>query len=280
MKRGLLVGATLVVGAVAAQAHAQTSPIYIADGDSNIVHVIQNGAVQTTFPTYSLAYPIAVGSTVRLGHRDDATGAEYSLAGAPTGATYAGSVLFTQLLDGTSDGVQYNYAVECCGATNSVIRTDLDWEGSAALFDLSGAGSGGKGIAYDSSDATLFVTTFDNLTQHYSLAGVLLNSYASPGGDICCLAYDEASDTLWGLDRNTSDLIEFDKATGAVIQTIDVPGYNQSNAFGGEMAVSGGPPPPPPPAVVPTLTEWAMMLLVGLLGLTALWAVNRRRFGI
>ena len=279
MKRGLLIGAAVMAGAVATQAHAQTSPIYIADGDSSIAYVIQNGTVQTTFPTFSLAYPIAVGSTVRLGHLLDGTGAEYTLAGAPTGTTYAGSNNFGQMLDGATDGVQYNYAVECCDATNSVVRTDLNWEGSTELFPLTSAGSGGTGIAYDTSDDTLFVSTFNNDIQHYSLAGVLLGSYPSPASGLCCLAYDEAAGSLWALDRNSDDLIEFDKTTGAVIQTIDVPGFSPNNPFGGEIAITGAPPPPPPPAVVPTLTEWAMMLLGGLLGLSALWAVNRRRFG-
>ena len=54
-------------------------------------------------------------------------------------------------------------------------------------------------------------------------------------------------------------------------------GQPMRNITGSVIAVPAPPPPPPPPAVVPTLTEWAMVLLAGLLATTAALALGRRR---
>ena len=272
--RGWLIaaGVGLLMAGGATHSIAQTQPFYITNGDSSIAYIVQNGVLQSSFPTFPLAYPLAVRNTALIHHRDDTGATEYSLAGAPTGTTYTGNGAFTQLLDGTTDGTQFNYGVECCDAVNSVVQTNLNWEGSTALFTLQG-GTGGQGIAYDTTDDTLFVSTFEGGIDHYSLTGTLLGSFPAPRTNLCCLAFEESSGTLWGLERGPDDLIQFDKTTGAILQTIDVPGFSAGNAFGGEMASAAG----PAPVVVPTLTEWAMILLAGLLGLAGLTTVYRRR---
>src|SRR5688500_14250832 len=121
---------------------------YLFDGDSQVGYQVDPGAqaLVNTFSTFSLGYPVAIaGDKIRLGHRDDGTGAEYSLDGTPTGVTFTGGSGFSQLLDGTSDAV-YNYGIECCGGTNSVMRADLNWQGGTALFSVPDQG---VGITYD-----------------------------------------------------------------------------------------------------------------------------------
>ena len=95
------------------------SPYYVADGDASTMYIVSPAAVATPVSTYGLAYPLAVRRTVLLGQRDDAEAREFTLSGLPTGATFVGNGSFSQLLDGTTDGAQWNYAVECCGAANS-----------------------------------------------------------------------------------------------------------------------------------------------------------------
>src|SRR5690606_11203916 len=130
-----------------------------------------------------------------IGGRDNTGAAEYDLTGNPTGNTYAGGGGFGQLLDGTTNGVDANYAIECCGSTNSVVVADLNWEGQTVLFDLPdevNQSSGGSGIAYDSATQSLWVANFSGTVFNLSLSGDVLSSFTvdQPGGK-CCLAYDE-----------------------------------------------------------------------------------------
>lgn len=221
---------------------AQTTPYYLTDGDSSTMFIIQGGALIDTVTTTSLAYPPAIRSTVWLGGRDDTGGVEYNLAGVPTGNTSVGNNAYTQLLDGTSDGQNNNYGVECCGATDSVIRANPDWSGSSTLFDLP-SNTGGTGIAYDTSAGTLFVSLFDGSVVEYSLAGDVLNTFAAPSiGEFVGLAYEEVTDTLWGLDRGNNNLVQF-STSGSLLQTVSVPGFNPVNIYGGEMPLAGDPVP-------------------------------------
>ncbi len=219
---------------------AQTTPYYLTDGDSSTMFIIQGGALIDTVTTTSLAYPPAIRSTVWLGGRDDTGGVEYTLAGVPTGNTSVGNNAYTQLLDGTSDGQNYNYGIECCGLPDSVIRANADWSGSTTLFDLP---LDGNGITYDTSAGTLFVSLFDGSVVEYSLAGDVLNTFTSPSiGELVGLAYEEVTDTLWGLDRSNNSLVQF-STSGSLLQTVSVPGFLPSNVYGGEMPLTGDPVP-------------------------------------
>lgn len=231
--RRLAVALLLLISA--ASAHSQTTTYYITNGDAEIAYIVQGGTIQSTFPIHRFGYPLAVGSTVRISHRDYQNGAEYTLAGTPTGTTYPGTGGFTQLLDGTTDGVQYNYAIECCGTTNSVIRTDLNWQGAAVLFDIPG-NLDGTGIAYDTSTDHLFVSVFDdNLIREFDLSGTLVNSFTAPE-QVQGLAYEEATDTIWGYTQGGT-LYQFSTA-GVLLDTI-VLASGFGNAYGGEMAITG-----------------------------------------
>lgn len=221
---------------------AQTTPYYLTDGDSSTMFIIQGGVLVDTVSTTLRAYPPAIRSTVWLGGRDDTGGVEYTLAGIPTGNTSVGNNAYTQLLDGTSDGQNNNYGIECCGSPDSVIRANPDWSGSSTLFDLP-SNTGGSGIAYDTSAGTLFVSLFDGSVLEYSLAGDVLNTFAIPSvGGLAALAYEEVTDTLWALDRGNNELVQF-STSGSLLQSIAVPGFRPDNVWGGEMSLAGDPVP-------------------------------------
>lgn len=214
---------------------AQSQPYYVTDGDADITYMIQNGALQFSFNTSAvgLGYPLAVTSTVVIGDRDDNGAVEYDLSGTATGSTWPGGNNFTQLLDGTTDGVQNNYGIECCGSPNSVTVADLTWENQTKLFSLP---ADGTGIAYDSSDGTLWVTLFDGTVRHYTLGGGELSQFTPGVGSMCCLAYDELAGTLWFGINGSGTIYQYSKA-GTQLGSISVAGYSPDNQWGGEMQI-------------------------------------------
>ena len=211
------------------------APYYLFDGDSNVAYELSTstGTLTNTFNTFSLGYPAAIRTSIWLGGRDDTGATEYSLGRLATGNTSAGGGNFSQLLDGATGTNGKNYGVECCSATNSVTVANADWSGQAFLFNLSGDGAG---IAFDPSDNTLFVTDFSGIITHYNLVGGVLGTF-NLGQVLIGLAFDQSTDTFWGFNRNTDNLVQFSRA-GAMLSDLDIPGFNPSNPFGGEMAVT------------------------------------------
>ncbi len=250
--------ATAAVLGLAHMATAQSSRYYITNGDGSAMYIVQNGTLQATVTTYSLAYPIAVTGTVILGQRDDAEAREYTLAGVPTGNTWTGNGTYTQILDGTTDGTQYNYGVLCCSTPTAVIRTNLHWQNSSVLFDLPGNQSG-WGIAYDPTTAHLFVSLDDNSIREFDLTGAQISSFTpAVSGPIVGLAYEQSTDSLWGKTNGGNTLYQYSK-TGTLLNTVVVPGLSPGNDYGGEMAISGA-----PVAAIPALS-WAGIAAFGLL---------------
>lgn len=88
MKRGILglFGALAMVGTV----HAQTEELYIVDGGSGRISVVQGGAVVRSWNQPNTAMPVAVMNTVRtyVQYSTSGDGSEYQLDGTPTGTTY------------------------------------------------------------------------------------------------------------------------------------------------------------------------------------------------
>ena len=226
----------IVIGlCMTGSAGAQSQPYYITDGDSGIAYMIRNGSVQFSFDTSAVGrgYPLAVTSTVVIGDIFDDGAVEYDLSGAPTGSTWTGGNNFSQLLDGTTDGVQYNYGAVCCGMSDSVTQASLTWESQTSLFDLP---SGASGIAYDTTDGTLWVTLFDGTVRHYTLGGNELSQFTPGVGSLCCLAYDEPADTLWFSINSSGTIYEYSKA-GSQLNSISVAGFSPDNQWGGEMPI-------------------------------------------
>lgn len=254
-----LLGALMIVSAE--ESRAQSTTYYITDGFSRVMHIVESGVLVDTVPTYFNADPLAVRDTILLGHRDDTEAREYTLAGVPTGETFTGNGSFSQIRDGTTDGVQFNYGIECCGTTNSVIVADLNWENSQELFSIP---FNGQGIAYDTRTDHLFTSTSgDTMIREYDLAGTLVNSFSTVAASnfLIDLAYEESTDTLWGKVGGGGTLYQFSKS-GTLLDTVVIPGLSPFSDSGGEMRI---------------VPEPASLLLNGtaLLALAAL-AVRRR----
>lgn len=216
--------------------NASTSVMYLTDGDSSVMHRVdlEAGTALGSDATYRYAYPIAVADTVRLHHRDNAAGAEYSLEGAATGVTWPGGTLISQFLDGTTDGIAYNYAAGCCGISG-VYRFDRLWGNAELLFDL-GDESGASGITYDPVNNTLWLILFNGSLVQYDMAGNIISSTSAPaGGDLVGLSYQSSSDSFWAYGR-ASDFYNFDRS-GNLIRTLSIPGLATNNVYGGEIAM-------------------------------------------
>jgi hypothetical protein len=256
LKRLLTIATAICATSLSAQA-GNVTPYYLLDGDSQRAAVIVNGVVTNSFTIPSLGYPVAIqGSSVWIGHRDNAGGTEYTLAGVPTGNTSPGGAVISQILDGTTNGTN-NFGATCCG-TVAVTIANNDWSGQSVLFTLP---TGAAGIAYDPITDSLFVSFFDATVRQYGMTGSLLGSFAA---SLVGLAYESATDTLWGWDRNNSALLQYSK-TGTLLETnvVDLDGTGISNPFGGEMAFSASTTEVPEPAAI-------ALFCAGLLGLAGL----------
>ena len=241
MKNRILALALMATAVTAAPAIASNiTPYYLFNGDGSLGWQITNGVVTNTFSTFSIGYPVAIRSTIWLGHRDDVRAVEYTLGGVATGNTSVGGSAFSQLLDGAT-GFAANYGVECCGGTNSVTVANADWSNQQVLFNLT---SNGSGIAFDPSDSTLWISNFGGIITHYSLAGANLGTINLGTRFMIGLAYESLTDTLWGFDRTTNNLVQFSRA-GVVLADVDIPGFNPGNPFGGEMAFGATAVPEP-----------------------------------
>ena len=240
---------------------SQASVIYLTDGDSSIAYAVDltAGTFLGSFQTFSSAYPIAVTDTIRLGHRDNGAGQEYDLDGSPTGVNWPGGSQITQLLDGTTDGSTYNFAVSCCDAVEGVYRFDRFWGNAELLFSLP---SGGSGITYDPTNGTIWVTLFDGTLREFDLAGTQLNSF-STGVGMAALAYDPSLDSFWTFDQRDT-FTNFDRS-GNVIGSVVVSEFPNNNLFGGEIAMSATEQVPEPATFA-----------LGLLGLAGMWIYRRR----
>ncbi|HWB99036.1 MAG TPA: PEP-CTERM sorting domain-containing protein [Bryobacteraceae bacterium] len=230
------------LGSVLLPPVSQASVIYLTDGDSAIMYRVDlaTGSFSST-STYSLAYPIAVADTVRLGNRDNGPGQEYDLNGNPTGVTWGGGSFIAQMLDGTTDGSTYNYAVTCCDST-AVYRFDRFWGNGEFLFNI-GDSTGGRGIAYDPVNSTLWVAQFNSNVVQYSLTGDVVSSTSALSSvNLVGLSYDPTTDSFWGYNR-ANTFYNFNR-DGSTLGTVVVPGFSTSNVFGGEIAM-GAPVPEP-----------------------------------
>ena len=221
--------------ALAAGANAQIDKLFVTDGDSSRLCMVQGGVVQGVVATQSGAYPIAVSGSVWTGSLyGNSTALEFDLNG-----NYLGnSVPINQVnaVDGTTDGVQYNYQLNGCFGNSAVVyRSNLDFSNAQPLYNAFGM-SRSVGISYDSSDGTIWVSG-DVEMRHYDLNGNQIGGWNHQAGD-ATLAYEESSDTLW-LVR--SSMYQYDK-NGNLLQVL-TPNGLAANNWGAEFPIRGIPAP-------------------------------------
>lgn len=216
-------------------AAGQTDRLYVTDGDSSRLAIVQGGVVQNVVGTQQGAYPIAVSGTVWTGSLyGNSQSLEFDLNGNYLGN--AVNINQANAVDGTTDGVQYNYQLSGCFGTNAVVyRSNLDFSNAQPLFNAFGM-SRSVGITYDPTDSTLWVSG-DVEMRHYDLAGNFLGGWNHQSGD-STLAYEPSTDTLW-LVR--SSMYQYDKS-GNLLQVLSPNGLAANN-WGAEFPIGSIPAP-------------------------------------
>jgi hypothetical protein len=225
-------GAAVSVLAFAGLAAAQTDILYVTDGDSQRLARAQGGALLGTTSTHQGAYPIAVSGSAWIGqYYGDSTSREYDLNGVATGNSAGISII--QAVDGTTDGVQYNYQFgNAFNNGGQVYRSGLDFSNPTPIFSVDNMVRN-VGITFDPTDQTLWVSGNSEVRQ-YDLAGNLMFGFNHQSGE-GCLAYETSSDTLWFV-RNGQDWIDQYSKSGTLLQSVNVPGL-ASNNWGAEFGV-------------------------------------------
>lgn len=284
----LIVTATALLTATG-HAAGPTSELFLTDdpttaGSARVLGVQGANVIFNVLqsPSAQGQSPIAVNSTVRtlgFGAGSGFVGAEYTLAGAPTGTTYAfpAALGSEEVDDGTTDGT-FNYG---WGVTSGIAyQFNLDWTNPVALFTLGNASGARWGITYDASNNSLWISGLDGavrtLVSDYSLTGTLLSSFniVSTFGNASALALDPADGTLWRTDglSSTLTLEQYARSAPGSFGVTETPLNTQvytgiaAGAVGGEFQFTG--------TVVPEPSTWA--LLVGGSLLVALSSRRRR----
>ena len=221
---------------MATGAEAQTDVLYITDGATGTLFMVQGGALIGTAPIPSRAYPIAVHDTVWVAiaaslSSEEGPSREYDLTGAPTGNTAGSNTLAG--VDGTTDRT-YNFMI---GRKDGqyLWRTDLrfsrpsndslDPSDTRAWIDLNDMDIP-NGVAYDPTDRTFWIAGRYEV-RHYSYGAALLGSFphAFVSGGI---AYEPSTDSLW-LTIGTNEIRNYAK-NGDYLGSVTIPGLRGTGA--------------------------------------------------
>ncbi|MEE9130050.1 MAG: hypothetical protein V3T84_08535 [Phycisphaerales bacterium] len=226
----------VAVLATAGAAQAQTSILYITDGDSDFIKAILGGMIidQNLGIGGSRRYRIAIRDSIWLGDMDAGTNAEFDFNLDPTGNTSPTGIDIVEGTDGATDGV-FNYTVESFVNAGSVYRFNGDWSGGEQLFSVTGTQI--VGITYDTSANTLWIADQFTIGQ-YDMAGNVLSSF-SHTGDRGSLAYEAATDTLWYVTNSGGNTIRQYSKDGLLLDTLSVP--FGGNVWGAEFVTIPGP---------------------------------------
>lgn len=232
---------TLATLAFASAAGAQTSELFINEFLGNNMVVVQGGSVIRSWQTISgaeNALAVANGE-IRTGGSGiyGWTGHQYDTSGNFLGGTYNTSPGQGNYYDGTTDGVNYNYAIQHNGAYQ-VFRFDRNWSNGTPLFSVDFPDSG---IAYDTTDGSFWLShAFSPAVHHYDANGNLLGTFGIQGNYAYGLALDPADGTLWAGQYGSNVITQY-KKDGTYLGAVTVPGI--SHAFGMEFDVGRVPAP-------------------------------------
>lgn len=223
--KGILVFAAswALCGAVA----GQTDQLCTAGNDEwnngGQAYILQDGVVVLDFQTVSRVESAlktkhdtvknSIGNVRMMASNQD--GHEYDEFGVWTGTIYPS--IGMNVLDGASDGKQFNYAVDYPGF---LVRTDLNWADPVVLAEIDGSAIG---VTVDLSDGTIWTHGFDGVLRQYDVAGQLLSAFDTGQPSLGSLAYEASSNSFW-LGGASSTLVNVSK-TGQFIQSISPPGY-------------------------------------------------------
>jgi len=233
--------------ALAAPAPAQTSPLYVNTFDTNEMVVVQGGSVINSWTTPTPRQnAIAVAGDIRMaGNRVSGSnmGNQYTLGGALLGGVY--DIGFGgNWYDGTTDGVNFNFAVQHNGDYN-VYRFDRNWLNPTALFNVGFAFSG---ISYDTTNNTLWTAEVQNgIVRNYTMNGTQLSQFSfTPNGFTYGygLALDPADGTLWIGGFGNTSIRQYTK-TGTFLGSVNIPGTTSTHRFGMEFNIATAAVPEP-----------------------------------
>ncbi len=272
-RAALIVTATALLTATGHAAGPSSELFLTLDPTTVASRVLGITGTNTTFNVAQSAgggqSPIAVNSTIRtlgFGAGSGNTGAEYSLAGVPTGNTYAFPLGTDEVDDGTTNGAA-NFGWDVTSGT--AYQLSLTWANPVPLFTLGTAAGHYLGITYDPSNNSLWIAGLDGtvgtLISNYSLTGTLLSSFNIGHNFSGALALNPADGTLWLSNLIASNLTLEQYARSApgsfggsqaASNTQTYSGVS-AGAFGGEFQYTG--------AVVPEPSTWAMLVSGSLL---------------
>lgn len=243
----------LALASLGSAAHAQLSELYLNqhDNGSGNIYVVQGGAIVRSWSAERGSLFVNAG-TVRTAGNGGGAGAEYTLAGVPTGVTFpTPGTAGMHNDDSTTDG-SFAYGMDYI--SQNVIRFNLDWSNPTSLFPVS---DDSDGITWDYTDNTFWTVGWTTpRINHYSSTGTLLGSFSALESSHVGLAIDPADHTLWLSHWNTNQIDQY-SVTGTYLQSLVIPGL-PTDIAGAEFAV------PAPGAAA-------------LLGLGGLMASRRRR---
>lgn len=222
--------ASLLVASTATAA-GPTSEYFITDGDSRRLVVVQGSSIIRNWTLRDNTYPIAVVDTVRAyATYSNNTGSEYKLDGTYTGVDYPFQGDAGQSLDGATDATSRNWLVSF--NDSYVWQFTRDWKNPRQLFRLP---STPTGITYDLKTGNFWIAHDQGVIEERKLDGTVLKSFSQGGGRVGCLAYEPATDTIWGVVNGRNTIRQYDK-NGNILQSVEINGL-ASNNWGGEFAV-------------------------------------------
>lgn len=227
-----LVVAFAVLGAIHPAGAGPISEYYITNGDSLSMKVVQGNSIVRSWTLRDNQYPTAVVDTVRAyGTYSNNVGSEYDLFGNFLGVNYPHRGDAGQSLDGTTDAVSYNWLVSF--NDDGVWQFDRNWANPIRIFGLP---TKPTGITYDLVSGHLWIARDTaSVIEEYTLGGTLVSSFGYGSGRLGSLAYEPATDTLWGNVNGSDEIRQFSKA-GVLLESVNIPGLAGNN-WGGEFSI-------------------------------------------